>query len=173
MALWGKIDQAAITGTVKLVNGSATVDANTASALNTELKIGNVIFLSTANTAAGANTRYRVDAIANGTSVTIGRTYAGTTNNISAAYIQQPPKYIHTNNQPGQRTNDIIGVDRTEAGIAANRAKGIHTPGWVSYRTYTNSAGATRHKTEVLVAMRSMTAAVAADANDDDTLADS
>lgn len=173
MALWGKLDQASITGTVRLVNNSATVAANTATALNTELEVGDVIYLSTANTAAGANTRYRVDAIANGTSISIGRTYAATTNNTATAYLQQQPKYIITNGQPGQRTNDVIGVDRTEAGIAANRAKGIQTPGWVSHRTYTDSAGNTRYKTETLVAMRSMTAAVAADANDDDTVADS
>lgn len=173
MPLWGKLDQAAITGTVKLVNNSATVAANSATALNTELRVGDVIYLSTANTAAGANTRYRVDAIANGTSITVGRTYAATTNNQATAYLQQQPKSIITNGQPGQRTNDIIGVDVTEAQLAANKAKGLGTPGWTSYREYTDSAGNTRRRAETLVAMRSMTASVAADANDDDTLADS
>lgn len=173
MPLWGKIDQAAITGTVALVNASATVAGNTATALNTELTIGDVVYLSTANTAAGANTRYRVDAIANGTSITLGRTYAGTTNNAATAYLQSQPTFILTNAAPGQRTNDVMGVDLTEAGVTANRAKGIKTPGWVGYQTYTDSSGATRNKVECLVHIKSMTSAVASDANDDTTLADS
>lgn len=37
-----------------------------------------------------------------------------------------------------QRTpSDIYFVDTTEAGIAANRAKGLQTPGWVEYNTKT------------------------------------
>lgn len=173
MPLWGKYDQASITGTVVLTNGSATLTGNTAAALNTELQVGDTVFLSTANTAAGANTRYRVDAIANSTSITVGRTYAATTNAAATVYYQDTPKYILQNGHPGHRTLDVIGVDRTEAQVAANKDKGIVTPGWVSYRTYSDSSGATRHRVETLVAMRSMTAAVASDANDDDTAADS
>lgn len=167
MALWGKKDQAALTGTAILTNGSVTVTGNTSTSFNTEIKVGDNIFLSTANTAASANTRYRVTAIANGTSLTIDRTYAGTSNGISTVWIQQAPKYT-TGNHVGGRPIDVVGVDVTEARLAANRANGIKTPGWVRI----NNSG-TRKRVETLVAMRSMTQAVASDANDDTSVADS
>jgi hypothetical protein len=63
----------------------------------------------------------------------------------------------------------VYGVDTTEAGVAANRAKGLHTPGWVKYKTYTDAQNTTRHKSEVLVAMSSITG----DAADDAVVADS
>lgn len=65
----------------------------------------------------------------------------------------------------------LFFVDNTEAGIAANRAKGMNAPGWWLYKTKT-VAGATRHIAEHLVAI-SATAANAGDASDDSTLADS
>ena len=166
MALWGKIDKAVLTGTAILTNGSAIVAANTSTSFNTEIKVGDNIFLSTANTAAAANTRYHVTAIANGTSLTVNRTYAGTTNAAATVWIQQAPKNIH-GTHVGMRAIDVVGVDVTEAQVAANRANGIRTPGWVRI----NNSG-TRKRVETLVAMRSMTQAVASDANDDTTVAD-
>lgn len=50
--------------------------------------------------------------------------------------------------------NNIYYVDETEAQVALNRAKGLKTPGWVRYITYTDAKGATRHKSEVLVALK-------------------
>ena len=52
MPLWGKADKYVVTGTVKLTNSSATATGNTASAMNTEINIGDTVFISTANTAA-------------------------------------------------------------------------------------------------------------------------
>lgn len=170
MPLWGKIDQATVTGTVVLTNGSATVTGNTATGLNTALQVGDAIFLSTANTAAGANNRFRVEAIANGTSITIAGTYNGTTNAAATIYSQDIPKYLRVGNTPTE-IKDVVGVDVTEARVTANRAKGIKTPGW--NRVITGTGGrAGRTQTETLVAMRSMTQAVASDANDDTTVAD-
>jgi hypothetical protein len=69
-------------------------------------------------------------------------------------------------------SSKVFGVNVTEAAVAANIAKGLNTPGWVRYNTYTDSAGATRNKSEVLVAAGSFTVAVAGDAADDATVAD-
>lgn len=55
------------------------------------------------------------------------------------------------------------GIDTTEVGVAANKAKGVSHAGWVHTRTYTDSAGQTRNKTEVLVAMSSITGDDSAD----------
>ena len=166
MPQWGKLDASALTGTIVLTNNSVTMTGNTASALNTELRVGDNIFLSTANTAAAANTRYRVQAVTNSTSVVLNRTYNGTTNTAATVYKQQIPRTT-VNTKVGMRNIDVVGVDVTEAQVAANRAKGIRTPGWVRIN---NTSG--RNRVETLVAMRSMTQAVAGDANDDVTVAD-
>ena len=45
----------------------------------------------------------------------------------------------------------VVFIDATEAGLAANRERGLVSPGWWSYQTYTDHAGNTRHKAECLV----------------------
>lgn len=174
MPLWGKRDQFAATGTVILTNGSTTVTGNTATALNTELDRGDAVFLSTANTTPGVATRYRVEAQANGTSITISPSYAGTTNAAATLYGQDVPKYLSGSSSaaPGMRVIDVAGVDVTEAQVAANRSIGIKTPGWNRIQLGTGGR-AGRYNVEPLVAMRSMTQAVAGDANDDVPVADS
>lgn len=62
------------------------------------------------------------------------------------------PKYLSTADK-----NATVGVDVSEATTSANIAKGINTPGWVKYTTYTDTNGATRNKSEVIVAMSSIT----------------
>jgi len=67
------------------------------------------------------------------------------------------PKYLSTDANNPNKSNDrdnAIFVDTTEAGIASNRAKGIKTPGWNLYNTYTTESGNTRHIVEPLVAMK-------------------
>ncbi len=48
-------------------------------------------------------------------------------------------------------TETVVFVDATEASLAENASRGITGPGWWSYRTYTDSSGNTRYKTEHLV----------------------
>ena len=65
------------------------------------------------------------------------------------------PKFLSDTLRNDQSVSDkdaTLGVDRAEAAVAANRAKGLKTPGWVEYRTYTDAQGNTRHKADVLVA---------------------
>jgi hypothetical protein len=62
--------------------------------------------------------------------------------------------------------DSIIFVDKTEAQLAQNRKKGIKLPGWIKFREYVNSAGATRYQVETLVAM-ARTTAQAGDGTDD------
>ena len=54
-------------------------------------------------------------------------------------------------NGAGSATETIVFVDETEAGLAANKERGITAPGWWAYRTYTDAAGNTRHKAEHLM----------------------
>jgi hypothetical protein len=62
------------------------------------------------------------------------------------------PKYLNTADKAA-----TLGVSVAEAQTAGNIAKGINTPGWVKYTTYTDAQGNTRNKSEVLVAMASIT----------------
>lgn len=80
------------------------------------------------------------------------------------------PKYLSDELRNDQSVSDkdsTIGVNIQEAQAAANIAKGITTPGWTLYNTYTDAQGNTRNKAEVLVAMN----AFGVDGSDNDTLA--
>jgi hypothetical protein len=70
------------------------------------------------------------------------------------------PKYLTT-----AEKNATAGISAAEAALAANKAKGVQHAGWVQYSTYTDGQGNTRHKSETLVAMSSITS----DNNADDT----
>jgi hypothetical protein len=70
------------------------------------------------------------------------------------------PKYLNTAGKAA-----VEGISAAEAAVAANKAKGVAHAGWVTTSTYTDAQGSTRNKTEVLVAMGSMTG----DDNTDDT----
>ena len=69
-------------------------------------------------------------------------------------------------NGSGSVTETIVFVDETEAGLAANKERGITSPGWWAYRTYTDNAGNTRHKAEHLMFLTNP------EANADETLSD-
>jgi hypothetical protein len=59
--------------------------------------------------------------------------------------------------------DSVFGVDINEARDSANIAKGINTPGWVKYSTYTDANGNVRHKSEVLIVTKNIS-------GDNDTL---
>lgn len=50
-----------------------------------------------------------------------------------------------------------LGVSVIEATQSVNIAKGVNTPGWVRFTTYTDSQSTVRNKSEVLVAFSSIT----------------
>ena len=73
-------------------------------------------------------------------------------------------------NGAGSATETIVFVDETEAGLNENRVRGISSPGWWAYRTYTDAAGNTRHKAEQL-AFITNPEANADETQSDDTIA--
>jgi hypothetical protein len=154
MALWGNRDSFSIAGTVAVVNTSSTV-TGTNSTFTTQLELGDSIFI---------NGRHRkVVGIASDTSLTIDA--AWDTANASGVTItgQDSPKYVLNSDISG---NLIFGVNSTEAAVANNQSRGLNTPGWVRYKTYTDANSRVRHKSEVLVAFSSLSG----DANTDDTI---
>lgn len=160
MALWGKRDSYSITGTASAVLGSTTVTGNAAAIFTTEIDARDSVYIN--------GSHVKVESTGPAANVLTLST-AWPSANASGQTItgQDSPKYVAYDD-----IGNIYGADLTEVQVVANRAKGLNTPGWVRYKTYTDMHGNTRHKAESLVVMRSMTAAVAGDA-EDTVLADS
>ena len=139
MALWGTRDSFAITGTIAAVNTSSTV-TGTNTTFTTVLDVGDGLVIN--------GKRRKVVGITSNTILTIDT--AWNVANVSGITItgQDLPKYVSTTEIVA---NNIVGVDVTEAGIANNRIRGLSTPGWNKYVTYTDMHSNTRHKSEVLI----------------------
>jgi hypothetical protein len=75
------------------------------------------------------------------------------------------PKYL-----TAAEKAQTYGVSAAEATNPANKAKGVQSPGWIRTVTYTDQHGATRNKTETLVAMKSMDAGSVDNTTDDATI---
>ena len=69
-------------------------------------------------------------------------------------------------NGSGASTETIVFVDATEAGLEENKSRGLTSPGWWAYRTYTDASGKTRHKAEHLMVLSNP------DTNANETLSD-
>ncbi len=160
MALWGTRDSYSITGTANVSNSVATTTVTgTGTAFTTEVDIGDALVID--------GKRRKVTAVGSATAITIGTAWDGANQTGATITGQDVPKYVTA---AEIASNNIIGVDDTEATLAANKARGINTPGWTKFVTYTDMHGTTRYKTEPLVVMSS---AVTSDAPDDTIAADS
>jgi hypothetical protein len=171
MALWGNKDSKTASGTVSITTAGAVTGVGTA--FTTQAKTGNFMTVN--------GNEYQIVNIADDTHCTV---ISGTNNGngsvtakTAQAYaLSEKPAFVaHESAETGGRSGNsskVFGVDETEARVAANRAKGLKTAGWVRYNTYTDAQGNVRNKSEVLVAGGSFTAAVTGDAADDATLAD-
>ena len=174
MSQWGKLDRYELTGTVTANLNSTTVTASTG------------MFTSANNVAVGysillGNVAYRIANVSSASTILLDVGYAAGNVNTTTAAIQQSPKDIGTYGWGSSNTSvnvanlvtkqNIYGVDRTEVGVAINKANGISHTGWVHYHRYTDAYGNTRHKSEVLVAMSknfnaNVTNVLQTDAND-------
>ena len=177
MALWGNKDAVAITGTtVSVTNGSKAVTGS-GTTFTTDLQVGSIVEITSGTTA-----KSRIASITSDTALTLSDNFPGTTAaSLAIANItkQLMPKNIYrqsTGGTAGTRKSTnlavIVGVDITEAQSASNIAKGIVTPGWTRFKTYTDSSGNTRRKVEILVAGNGYTQSVMGDAVDDTIVAD-
>ena len=63
----------------------------------------------------------------------------------------------------------IVFIDDTEAQLAENKARGVGSPGWYSFFTYTDMHGHTRYKAEHLVSIAGPEAN-ASETQSDDTI---
>lgn len=140
MSLWGNKDNAAVTGTIGIPNGSPTV-TGVGTAFTTELKEGSFIVI--------AGVKYKIYKITSNTVLTLTSNYEGTTI-ASGATITEHMAPTFLSLADGRRA---VFVSKEEAVLATNKAKGITGAGWWLYNEYIDSFGKTRTKAECLVAM--------------------
>jgi hypothetical protein len=137
MALWGKRDSFAVTGTVAFVNTSNEV-VGTSTDFANELEIGDMIITS-------GGVKFKVVGITNAEHLTISPEWSTDDASSQTVTGQDTPKYLYYTD--GRKT---FGVDSTEAQVNDKDA------GWILRNTYTDMHGVTRVKNEVLVAMSSI-----------------
>jgi len=171
MALWGKTDTLA--SAPKYVVRKAVFDAqaNVTSATdkidltnaNTNFATGDGVVYTgasgigltqgttyyamrqTDNTIKLATTEAGAKAGATGVNLTAGATGA-------IGYLQRNVEG-NEGNDHNYNGRDLYFIDADEAQQAENIARGLKTPGWTNYRSYTDANGNVRNKSEVLVAM--------------------
>ena len=181
MSGWGKRDRIEVNATARANLGSNTVvTSNQVVTTANGFVVGFSLVIS--------NVDYRIETISSSNTIILDTIYKAA--NVAAANIaiQEDPKWIRTDGRganvlTGRGANTVSkatihGVDRLEASATANKANGIVGPGWLHYKTYTNSEGATRRKAELLVAMSknfnaNATGTLFGDANDDSTIVES
>ena len=163
MPILGLIDSATFANTVAVTTGSATVTKHADDALAG----GDILDLG--------GVQYYVKAV-DGTTVTLGTNYAAATNAaLAGAKRRTAPKalsdYILGGGDSAASTVQIVAVSLAEAQLVVNKARGITGPGWWAYRTYTDAAGYTRHKSECIASLKDGSA-VSGDYTDDAVAAD-
>ena len=152
MPILGSIDSADFTATVAVENGTTTVTKGNADTI----VAGDIIVLD--------GVQYYTKVV-EGNTITLGKAYAGSTNaTLAANKVQRrtAPKaladFLLSNGTSTASTTSIVGVSQAEAQLSENKARGISSPGWWAYRTYTDAAGSTRHKSELITSYKDGTA---------------
>ena len=167
MALWGKADGIYSPGTVTVDYANKTVTGSGTSF--TAAAVGDVISVGAGFTFGEAV----ISGITSNTYISIA-----TTESLSGAAIagvaysiSQKPKYTLLDSH--YAAGEVYGVDEYETAAVATTKYAVTHAGWVGIKTYVDSSGSLRVKTETLVAMSGLstnglpTYGVTGDAADD------
>ena len=165
MAVFGTIDGKAFGNTVAVTQNDATVTKNANDAIN----VGDILEL--------INVPYIVKQVNSTTSIELHKPYVASTNNslgASSAVRRTAPKAVAEYVIKGGDSNayDLVFADATEQSLAVNRKRGITSPGWWLYRSFTDVEGTTRHKAECLAFVNMAASAAVGDDADDAILGD-
>jgi len=152
MSQWGNLDYKELVGTGAVVQGLSNVTIGIGSFTTANVRPGDALLIS--------NVKYRVASIDSNVALTLSNAYTAATGAGKALAVQQSPKDLLTYGQTANVNYDlrvgkrnVYGVDRIEVDNPDVKATGINSPGWVHYKTWTTTQGATRHRAETLVAM--------------------
>lgn len=176
MSQWGNLDYKELLGTGAVVQGLSNVTATIGSFTTANVQPGDALYIS--------NVKYKVASIESNVSLTLANAYTAATGNGKALAVQQSPKDLYTYGQTANVNYDlrvgkrnVYGIDKLEVDNPDNKAKGINSPGWVHYKTWTTTQGSVRNRAETLVAMSknfnsNATPTLLIDAADDAVIAD-
>jgi hypothetical protein len=171
MALWGKKDDVFSGGTISI--NYATKAMTGAGTTFTNLSVGDVILVG-----AGATLgRATIASITDNTNCSIASTefLSGAAISGVAWEASQEPKYVLFDSH--YSATQVRGADENE--VASTKTTiGLAHAGWVGIKTYIDSSGRLRTKSEVLVAMSGISTGTASgnlggDSDDDPVLPDS
>ena len=165
MAVFGTIDGKAFGNTVAVTQNDATVTKNANDAIN----VGDILEL--------INVPYIVKQVNSTTSIELHKPYVAATNNslgASSAVRRTAPKAVAEYVIKGGDSNayDLVFADATEQSLAVKRKRGITSPGWWLYRSFTDVEGTTRHKAECIAFVNMAASAAVGDDADDSILGD-
>ena len=165
MAVFGTIDGKAFGNTVAVTQNDATVTKNANDAIN----VGDILEL--------INVPYIVKQVNSTTSIELHKPYVAATNNslgASSAVRRTAPKAVAEYVIKGGDSNayNLVFADATEQSLAVNRKRGITSPGWWLYRSFTDVEGTTRHKAECIAFVNMAASAAVGDDADDSILGD-
>ena len=165
MAVFGTIDGKAFGNTVAVTQNDATVTKNANDAIN----VGDILEL--------INVPYIVKQVNSTTRIELHKPYVAATNNslgASSAVRRTAPKAVAEYVIKGGDSNayDLVFADATEQSLAVNRKRGITSPGWWLYRSFTDVEGTTRHKAECIAFVNMAASAAVGDDADDSILGD-
>lgn len=164
MALWGKADKVYSSGTITINGTNYANKTITGSGTSfTSASVGDVISVGAGGTLGEAV----ISAVTSNTLISIATTqYLSGTSISGASYtISQKPVYSLEDsslspNSPSSTTR-VYGVDEAETEVASESDTKIAHGGWVATHTYTDMHGNPRFKSEVLVAMSSISTGTA------------
>lgn len=172
MALWGNKDDIYSPGTIYV--NYATGIATGAGTSFTAAGVGDVVSIGAGNTLG----QFVIKEVTSDTQVSLAttETLSGSVISNAAYTISQKPKYTLLDSAWGDA--EIYGVDEKEAVAAVTTRYAVTHSGWVGIKTYNDSDGNMRVKSETLVAMSGITTgttsyASAGDAADDTIFQDS
>jgi hypothetical protein len=153
------------TGTAATINVLTVTTGGVVATVSIKTRGAYTVLPSSLSTAAvtggsGANATFSVNFRLKSITITnpgkgyVANDAAGVTFNPASTSAATAVKRLNTFISGGQDANkSIIFVSKEEASLTANKAKGLTSPGWWSYKTYTDADGNVRQKSELLVAM--------------------
>lgn len=179
MALWGKSDGIYSPGTVEVNLSTKTITGTGTSFRSAGITTGTVITVGAGGTFGEAV----VSSIASETSISIASTQFLTNTTISGvAYtMSQKPMYVMQDSNYSRTSsssdNKVYGVDVYETASVVSTKYAVTHAGWVGIKTYNDTDGNLRVKSETLVAFSGITTGtpsytLAGDAADDGVFKD-
>ena len=164
MAVFGKIDSRPIPNAVTATNASTQVTGSGFKAVGTDnyINAGDIIEIEP------TRTPYVVAEVVSDTELRLSKEFAEVTVS-GPSFRRTPPKQVASYVLAPIDTvaREILLISTAEAQLAENKEKGLCSPGWWLWDTYTTAAGDTRYKANHIASISALGAA--AIIGDDDT----